>query len=281
MTDLIELVQQGSGKYKNKISNLIESLAVIYGIDAYAYYHLDSQGFMSYLSNFPDRAEIYFATQAYLDNPFLRHPSLLQSSFIVADGVDDPNFQRGQHSLEPTYYFGSYLLVLEKEGENIHAHCLCTSYKNRNLTNVYLNNRDQLLLFCRYFREETQVIQKKLNSVDYGKLVGELFFDNSTMRPLIQTDAKKKFFAWFNRLRNPLILAQPLSKRETDILEEVLKGKSASAVGKKLYISPRTVEHHIESIKNKLGCSTKADLFKYIDTLKAYGGEISFLISGW
>lgn len=281
MMDLIELVQKGSGKYKNKISNLIEPLAVIYGIDAYAYYRIDPQGFISYLSNFPERAETYFAKQAYLDNPFLRHPSLLENSFIIAEGVEDPDFRKGQHSLEPEYYFGSYLLILEKEVGSIHAHCLCTTHKGRNLTNTYLNHRDQLLLFCRYFREETQVIQKNLSCVDYGGLVGEQFYDISTMKPLIQTGARKKFFEWFNRCRGQLKLTQPLSRREMDILEELLKGKPASTIGKKLYISPRTVEHHVENIKNKLGCSNKAELFNYVETLRAYGGEISFLLSGW
>jgi DNA-binding CsgD family transcriptional regulator len=51
-----------------------------------------------------------------------------------------------------------------------------------------------------------------------------------------------------------------LTRKESDILRLVLRGRSAREIGDIIHRSPRTVEHHIENIKNKSGISSKADL---------------------
>lgn len=51
-----------------------------------------------------------------------------------------------------------------------------------------------------------------------------------------------------------------LTKRELDCLYYLLLGFSSKLAGRQMSISNRTVEKHIESIKNKLGCMTKAEI---------------------
>lgn len=51
-----------------------------------------------------------------------------------------------------------------------------------------------------------------------------------------------------------------LSKRETEILQQIALGKSARVVGATLGISQRTVESHLENIKAKLNVYSKAEL---------------------
>ena len=51
-----------------------------------------------------------------------------------------------------------------------------------------------------------------------------------------------------------------LTPRELECLRYLYEGYSVREIGKHLYISPRTVEKHIESIKNKLSCFTKSDI---------------------
>ncbi|MBX9585803.1 MAG: LuxR C-terminal-related transcriptional regulator [Gammaproteobacteria bacterium] len=52
----------------------------------------------------------------------------------------------------------------------------------------------------------------------------------------------------------------PLSKREADCLYHLRLGHSAKETGKILFISPRTVETHIENIKQKACVKTKLEL---------------------
>jgi DNA-binding CsgD family transcriptional regulator len=64
-----------------------------------------------------------------------------------------------------------------------------------------------------------------------------------------------------------------LSHRESETLFFLLRGHTAKEIGKHLEISNRTVETHIESIKNKLDCQTKKEIIElghingYIDII--------------
>ena len=56
---------------------------------------------------------------------------------------------------------------------------------------------------------------------------------------------------------------EPLSTREREVLKLIAEGKSSKEIGKLLFISTRTVEHHRASIMKKLKLKSIADLVKY------------------
>ena len=51
-----------------------------------------------------------------------------------------------------------------------------------------------------------------------------------------------------------------LSAREAEIGELVAAGLTHKEVGAQLYISPKTVEHHVASIRQKLGATNRAEM---------------------
>src|SRR5262249_10733499 len=52
----------------------------------------------------------------------------------------------------------------------------------------------------------------------------------------------------------------PLSEREQEVLRLVAEGLTSKQIGQRLFLSPRTVEHHIPSIFAKLGVDSRAGL---------------------
>ncbi|MFW6090547.1 MAG: helix-turn-helix transcriptional regulator [Actinomycetota bacterium] len=52
----------------------------------------------------------------------------------------------------------------------------------------------------------------------------------------------------------------PLSDREIEISRMVLAGRTHREIGSQLYISPKTVEHHVARIRTKLGARSRAEL---------------------
>lgn len=58
--------------------------------------------------------------------------------------------------------------------------------------------------------------------------------------------------------------AQPesglLSERERDVARLVLEGKTYVEIGEAMFISPRTVEHHVAHIRRRLSASSRSDL---------------------
>ena len=60
--------------------------------------------------------------------------------------------------------------------------------------------------------------------------------------------------------------AQPLSKREREVLEQFVAGASTKEAARALGISPRTVEDHRSRIMSKVGARNSADLIRIVMT---------------
>ncbi len=50
-----------------------------------------------------------------------------------------------------------------------------------------------------------------------------------------------------------------LSEREVEVAQRVLDGLTYKEIGNELYISPKTVEHHVARIRTRLGAGTRAE----------------------
>jgi DNA-binding CsgD family transcriptional regulator len=69
------------------------------------------------------------------------------------------------------------------------------------------------------------------------------------------------------RRRGPRTVAgadHPLSAREVEIAELVAQGLSNSEIARRLFISKRTAETHVDHIKNKMGFTTRAQLVAWV-----------------
>jgi DNA-binding NarL/FixJ family response regulator len=51
-----------------------------------------------------------------------------------------------------------------------------------------------------------------------------------------------------------------LSEREVEVARLVLAGRTHKEIGAQLYLSPKTVEHHVARIRTKLGATSRAEL---------------------
>jgi DNA-binding CsgD family transcriptional regulator len=62
------------------------------------------------------------------------------------------------------------------------------------------------------------------------------------------------------RVRRPIRMARPagLSEREVEVLRLIARGLSNKQVAAELFISPRTAEHHVQHVYDKIGVSTRA-----------------------
>ena len=56
--------------------------------------------------------------------------------------------------------------------------------------------------------------------------------------------------------------ASPLTRRETEILEQIATGKSRKRIAQELFIDLETVKSHIKNIYQKLNVHSKADAIK-------------------
>ncbi len=84
--------------------------------------------------------------------------------------------------------------------------------------------------------------------------------------------AAKELLRDLRRLQSSQVRASPgrrrvvseLSAREREVARAVLEGHTHREIGAQLYISPKTVEHHVARLRQKLGATTRADLLAAI-----------------
>jgi DNA-binding NarL/FixJ family response regulator len=56
----------------------------------------------------------------------------------------------------------------------------------------------------------------------------------------------------------------PLTRREEEVLELVAHGLANAAIAERLFISPKTAEHHVSRILTKLGMRSRAEAAAYV-----------------
>jgi DNA-binding CsgD family transcriptional regulator len=66
--------------------------------------------------------------------------------------------------------------------------------------------------------------------------------------------------------------ARRLSDREQEVAELVLAGMTYKQIGDRLFISAKTVEHHVARIRQRLGCTSRSDLLARLRELAAERG---------
>jgi DNA-binding CsgD family transcriptional regulator len=59
------------------------------------------------------------------------------------------------------------------------------------------------------------------------------------------------------------LLTRGVTSREMDVLLQVAEGRSNQEIAQRLFISPRTVESHIESLMRKCPARTRAELVAF------------------
>jgi len=100
---------------------------------------------------------------------------------------------------------------------------------------------------------------KEINPDDLYNGIKETLNGGAAMNPSIALKTLKL-------LRNPIDIQNPrdqeeisLSKREVEVLEQLSKGLSYTAIADNLFLSPSTVRKHIENIYKKLQVHSKIE----------------------
>lgn len=100
---------------------------------------------------------------------------------------------------------------------------------------------------------------KEINPEDLNNGINETLNGGAAMNPSIALKTLKL-------LRNPIDISNPkdqeiisLSKRETEVLEQLSKGLSYTVIAKNLILSPSTIRKHIENIYKKLQVHSKIE----------------------
>lgn len=143
--------------------------------------------------------------------------------------------------------------------EQFTFHCPSSDFKQ---TLLLSNSFSSLSVFASTFIRENQHLVKdaRENLLPIGDLIGADFSRNKlqNLNPLLTRNND-----FFDSLGIPEF--DQLSELQKFVLELMRQGHPASQIALKVCRSKRTIEHSIESIKQKLNCSSKQELLQKSD----------------
>jgi DNA-binding CsgD family transcriptional regulator len=171
------------------------------------------------------------------------------------------------------------LSIYQKQKNYIEGWAFGTDRNNDQILDLYLNKVAFLKKFIIYFnqctqgvidiRDKDQLIQTEHNLIfEQQKEVNK---DVRSLRALLNKINHDKVLL---RLPEKNVL---LSKRETECLVLLCRGKTVKGIGQVLDISPRTVESYINKIKAKTGCAYKSDIISLCNNYLNFWNEDNIL----
>jgi DNA-binding CsgD family transcriptional regulator len=225
----------------------------IYGINVFSYLKNFNDGSQLHFSSDPLWLKDYYQFELYKSSLFEYNPNYYFSGFLLWPNSYNHS-SLVQHSKK---YFntGNGITFMEKKDNYCEFYFFSGDPNSTWLTNFYVNNLEFLKDFTLYFKNR---FDKTLQQEEKNKI-----FLPRTWEPPIPEELQLlvsmhhavpdlKRILSTNYFENNV-----LSAREIEIAKQLIVGKSAKEIGKILNISNRTVEKHLENIKEKLCCNTK------------------------
>lgn len=133
-----------------------------------------------------------------------------------------------------------------------------SKYDRTTSIETYFNNMLTLQRFCEYFKGVANHLIAKSNDPNNRIILGP------NQHPFSLSD----FIEPFNPDANDAIELKvgdqiiQLTLKQKQCLEYLAKGLSAKEIAAKMHISPRTVETHLNNVKNKLNLNYKSELLQ-------------------
>jgi DNA-binding NarL/FixJ family response regulator len=268
MSEFAQLSNKYSIKYFNKVKKICEPLCVHFNINHFWYTRTTESGRFFHITSNPDIANFYYGLNFHRTSPFYRHPKLIPPGYYSYKSIQDPKFQDGCKSLflKSPLEYGNF--VTKKQHELLVFGYAMKESPKRSLDDVIANNLPILKKFNDYFAQEltTFVKQEDLEFINLASELGE----NYTL-PLkgINTRLNSKEKCSFLESLKLISLdeVEKLSPRELECLKYLQHGLTYPEIANELAISKRTVEKYFESVKDKLRCNSKLELFEKANLL--------------
>jgi DNA-binding CsgD family transcriptional regulator len=211
------------------------------GITFFDYARMYDDGSCVLLSN---RSEVI--TDLFkMESPVFAHvPEHLWNRKIYYLIPERGPYQKTMHEMRMRHDLAHGFDMFESKPGYVEVCCFASSPSNEQIVNYYLNNIDRLENFRAFFKETAAGI---ISAADKQKITLP-----EHMRLNFCSGSYKKG------------CDIPYTEKELQVARLLVRGKTAREIASILQRSPRTIEHHIEALKNKTGALSKSELIEIL-----------------
>lgn len=254
-----------------KICNPLKSRL---GVPFFGYHHIGLDGQYVVLTDSPGWAENYLANKFYLDDPFLKHPSVYSSGLSLFSCFEKQSeSKKMSEAWCETVQTNDGIVLIEKTSTGVEFFIFGGPLRNEVFNKIILNHHALLFAFADYFRKESQgMLARQYKEGYYLKFTSTCSSESRKVRfdPKVDNSQQREFLASLGLKTLDRQLDQ-LTPRERECLLLLLECKTIKEVAFCLKLSSRTVEYYLNNAKMKMDCSNKQELLSQALLLKRYG----------
>lgn len=218
----------------------------------------------SAISNNPMFAMQYLKNKFYMADVHMLDETKF-GEFFVWDGIQFKGEAARLCNLADEMGLFYPFTIIEKNSQGIDYYHFASNTTNKQINQTYIANLDLLKLFISYFKEnvsQSKALSKAyqftfdVNSAPKTSFEDDsIIYDRSDFIQSIHSGKKQ------SRLQIDSVL---LSMRQSEILRQVVRGKTMKEISRVMNLSPRTVGHYFDTIKNKLNVSSRSELISKV-----------------
>lgn len=268
-----DIVQNYIIKYSNRIKKVTKPLHEHFGIGYFTYHRIDYGGNYTVLVDRPDWAEHYVSEKIFLNDPYLRHPSVYQSGICLIENHGSEEYKETVLKAGKEILNMDLAAILIQKNENyVEFFGFSGNAMKSSLQSLYLNHPQLLKSFALHFKNELSPILHKMEEEASSliDLKGKDYFCTQPICPDIPSATRLSFYKDLG-IHCEDEKAAKITPRERQCLRLLIDGKSAKEMAAVLQLSPRTVEFYFENIKSKFNCWNRQKLLKIAKSLEDVG----------
>lgn len=258
MTLTIQQFCNGFERSVDKVKHLTRGFCEALGITGFGYVRVYPNQSVSWLTSNPDQDRFLLESGALNEDPLLNTPEALKEGsylwFNDRKFVGCETFYRERARL---FQVDHGLVIVKHKKDYLETCCFSGLLTKEPLYNVFMNEKNLFSSFMEHFTEELD--HRLISNLSQGVALTDLktIYGKPSLNNAYESLSDRASLAvacgWQNLLS--------LSRREQQCLLLLKKGYTYHEIGIELQLSHRTVEHYIESVKNKLGLQTRRELF--------------------
>lgn len=263
LQDVLRFVE----KTQNKVRKFCDPLIHHFEINEFVYEVETKNGGTAAINFHHDWMHCYWSDKMYLLNPLSIHPDNHLEGFLSVESIDDESTK--SLILHAKKNFGIHLsfLVCNKITNGMEFFVFGLKSPAPKQVMKFYNEIPLIKAFVKRFKEEfkSEILALENYQINVAKLKGPAY-QNPSFNLFPEPVDRANFLEKLG-----LEIPQPLTPKELDVIKYLTKGLPAPKIAERLFISSRTVEHHLERIKDKFDCTTKAELIQKIQKLHSFG----------
>lgn len=245
-------------KFNIEISDIIEKISAPlftnFKITNFGFVKIFNNGTMLRLSTGKEWTKKYFENQYYNDNIFYDFNDIAENSQKIKVSTNEPS--GGVYSALFDHNIWNIFTLYERTPQGRQVWFFATDKNNTEMVNFYFNRLNVLQDFMKYFtKSASSLLIPESNNLIRTEL-------NLTNQKHVEEMRIKKFLREIGKSEKTS--TYPLSSRELECIQHIIMGKSAKETAQCLNISFRTVEAHLNNIKQKTGCKKLSALIRFV-----------------